>query len=455
LRIVPRPYANFLPLPDGDYLRSGSTLADTQTQFARFSARDAQRLADYHAMLDRAGGALRQLLLRTPPNAGGGVRAAAAALRTVWSLSRLERRTQRELWQLFTRSAGDMLDTWFETPAIKALFGFDSVVGNFASPYHPGSAYVLLHHTLGETAGQAGQWGHAIGGMGAITRAMRAEAEARGVSICTDSAVRQVQVSNGKASGVTLESGETIRAACVAANVNPKLLFNKLVPAEQVSREFRQQIEGYRCASGSLRINVALDRLPRFSCAPGDQPQLGTDSGIIIGPSLDYMERAYFDARTAGWSAEPVVEMLIPSTVDASLAPAGKHVASLFCQHFNPQLQGATWDDVRDEVTELVFAAVERYAPGFKSSILGYATLTPLDLERDFGLIGGDIFHGTLSLDQLFSARPLFGYADYRTPVPGLYMCGAGTHPGGGVSGAPGHNAAREIIRDLRRVGQH
>ena len=450
LQILPRPYGNFLPLPDGDYLRTGENLAASQAQFARFSGRDAERLADYYAMLERAGAVVRDLLLRTPPNLGGGLRAAASATQTLWGLGRLPPTNQRELWQLFTRSAGDLLDGWFESAPIKALFGFDSVVGNFASPYHPGSAYVLLHHTLGEVNGQSGQWGHALGGMGAITQAMRAEAEDRGVTVRTNAAVERVNVDQGRATGVTLSSGETVAAGAVAANVNPKLLFNKLVPAEQLSVEFRQQIDGYRCASGTLRINVALDELPKFACAPSTDPELGTRSGIIIAPSLQYMENAYFEARQSGWSREPIIEMLLPSTVDDSLAPPGKHVASLFCQHFNPELQGVTWDDVKDQVSELVFDTVEGYAPGFKSSIVGHATLTPLDLEREFGLTGGDIFHGALSLDQLFSARPLLGYADYRTPIAGLYLCGAGTHPGGGVSGAPGYNAAREMIRDLR-----
>jgi phytoene dehydrogenase-like protein len=219
-----------------------------------------------------------------------------------------------------------------------------------------------------------------------------------------------------------------------------------------VDAEFRSRIERWRCASGSFRMNVALSELPDFSSAPGKHAQPHHSSGIIIAPSLGYMERAYFDARTSGFSREPIVEMLIPSTVDPSLAPKGKHVASLFCQHFNPTLPGGrSWDEEREAAADVIVETVDRHAPNFRKSILARKILSPLDLERDFGLIGGDIFHGALTLDQLFSARPVLGYADYRSPVRGLYLCGAGAHPGGGVTGAPGHNAAREILRDFRR----
>jgi phytoene dehydrogenase-like protein len=241
-----------------------------------------------------------------------------------------------------------------------------------------------------------------------------------------------------------------IAAPRVVANVNPKLLYLQLIDAAALDGDFRQRIEAYRCASATFRINVALDAVPDFACLPGDGAHLR--SGIIIAPSLAYMERAYFDARQHGWSREPIVELLIPSLVDHTLAPPGKHVASLFCQHANPVLpDGVSWDAARDEVADLMIATVNRHAPNFAASVIGRRILSPLDLEREFGLIGGDIFHGALSLDQLFSARPVLGHGHYRGPLKGLYMCGAGTHPGGGVTGVPGHNAAREIMRDLRR----
>jgi phytoene dehydrogenase-like protein len=451
LSIVERPLANFLPLASGDCLRVGGGLAATQAEVARFSTRDAAALPEYYAMLGRVADVLRALLLETPPNVGGGI---ADWLR-VWKVGgRLKRLTlpeQRDVLDLFTKSAGDLLDRWFESEPIKAAFGFDAVVGNFASPYAPGSAYVLLHHVFGEVNGKRGQWGHAIGGMGAITQAMAREAQGRGIAIFTDSPVARVTIRGVRATGIVLANGAEISAGRVVANVNPKLLYLRLIDASALDADFRRRIEAYRCASASFRMNVALDALPEFSCLPGDGPHLR--SGIIVGPSLAYMERAYFDARQQGWSHEPIVEMLIPSLVDPTLAPPGKHVASLFCQHANPELPGGrSWDGAKEEVSDLMLDTVDRYAPGFRASVIARRALSPLDLEREFGLIGGDIFHGQLTLDQLFSARPVLGHGNYRGPLKGLYMCGAGTHPGGGVTGVPGHNAAREILRDARRL---
>jgi len=455
LEIIPRSLANFLPLPDGRYLKVGGGLPATQAAVAAFSQRDALRLPDYYAMLDRVADVLRELVLETPPSVGRGIGAMLEAWRVAKRFRGLDLAGQRDVLDLFTKSAGEVLDRWFESVPIKAAFGFDAVVGNYASPYTPGSAYVLLHHVFGEVNGQRGQWGHARGGMGAITQAMAAECAARGVTLTTGAAVARVIVDAGRATGVELASGEVVRARRVVANVNPKLLFRQLVAPEHLPADFVARIAGYRCGSGTFRMNVALSELPDFVALPGTDAQPHHGSGIIVAPSLDYMERAYFDARTHGWSSAPIVELLLPSVVDDSLAPAGMHVASLFCQHVHPDLgevrPGRTWDDARDEVADLMIETVNRVAPNFKASVLGRRALTPLDLEREFGLTGGDIFHGALALDQLFSARPVLGHGNYRSPVRGLYMCGAGTHPGGGVTGAPGHNAAREILKDVRR----
>jgi phytoene dehydrogenase-like protein len=453
LSIVERPLANFLPLSPVDCLKVGGGLAATQAEVARFSTRDAAALPEYYAMLGRVADVLRALLLETPPNVGGGIADWLRAWKIGGHLKRLTLPERRDVLDLFTKSAGDLLDHWFESEPIKAAFGFDAVVGNFASPYTPGSAYVLLHHVFGEVNGKRGQWGHARGGMGAITQAMAREARARGVAIFTDSPVARVTVRGVCATGIVLANGVEISAPRVVANVNPKLLYLRLIDASALDADFRRRIDAYRCASASFRMNVALDALPEFSCLPGDGPHLR--SGIIVGPSLAYMERAYFDARQHGWSREPIVEMLIPSLVDPTLAPPGKHVASLFCQHANPELPGGrSWDDAREEVADLMLDTIGRYAPNFRASVIARRALSPLDLEREFGLIGGDIFHGQLTLDQLFSARPVLGHANYRGPLKGLYMCGAGTHPGGGVTGIPGHNAAREILRDARRIGR-
>jgi phytoene dehydrogenase-like protein len=459
LVVVERTFANFLPLTDGRCLEVGGGLATTQAEVAKFSAADAQALPAYYAMLERVAAVLREMLGVTPPNIGAGsaqdLAAVVGMLKVAKGFRALSLAHRRDVLDLFTKSAGDVLDRWFASAPIKAAFGFDSVVGNFASPYAPGSAYVLLHHVFGEVNGKAGQWGHALGGMGAITQAMAKECAARGVVLHTDAPVARVIVKAGRAAGVELEDGRVIEASRVVANVNPKLLFERLVDAEDVPADFRARIAAYRCGSGTFRMNVALSELPDFTARPGRTTQRHHGSGIVMAPSLAYMERAYFDARTHGWSRQPIVEMLIPSTVDDSLAPPGMHVASLFCQHANPRLSevlpGKTWDDARDEVADVMIDTVNGFAPNFRASVLGRRILTPLDLERDFGLVGGDIFHGALSLDQLFSARPVLGNANYRMPVRGLYLCGAGAHPGGGVTGIPGRNAAREIMRDVKR----
>ncbi|MDQ3558682.1 MAG: NAD(P)/FAD-dependent oxidoreductase [Pseudomonadota bacterium] len=455
LRIVERRIANFLPLPDGRHLKVGG--GKTKAEVAKFSKPDADRLDAYGEKLEAIADVLRALVLETPPNmVTGNWSSALPELLKAGKLGRklaaLDMAGRRELLDLFAKSAGDYLDGWFESAPIKAAYGFDGIVGNYQSPYSPGSAYVLLHHCFGEVNGKKGVWGHAIGGMGAITQAMARACEARGVEIRTGSPVREVLIENGRAAGVVTESGEAIRARIVVSNLNPKLLFTRLVERPALPTDFLRRIENWRCGSGTFRMNVALSELPDFTALPGRELAEHHTAGIIIAPSLGYMERAWIDARTSGWSRQPVVEMLIPSTLDDSLAPPGRHVASLFCQHVAPELpDGKSWDDHREEVADLMIETVNGYAPNFKASVLGRQVLSPLDLERTFGLVGGDIFHGALSLDQIFSARPMLGHADYRAPIPGLYMCGSGMHPGGGVTGAPGHNAAREILRDVKR----
>ena len=449
LRIVERPFANFLPLPGGDQLRVGGGIEATQRAVARFSARDAERLPAYYARLDAVADVLRGLLLETPPNVGGGIRDLFGAWKAGRRLNALPLTAKRDVLDLFTVSAAEWLDRWFESDPIKACFGFDAVVGNFASPYAPGSAYVLLHHVFGEVNGRKGAWGHAIGGMGAITMAMRREAEARGVEIATGQGVARVLARDGRARGVVLDDGTEVRARVVVSNAHPRALLQLLA---EVPGEWREPFAHYQSESATLRMNVALAELPDFASAPGRQPQPHHSSGIIMAPSLAFMDRAHADAVAHGWSPEPIVEMLIPSTVDDSLAPPGRHVASLFCQHFRYRLPGGRgWDDERERAADAVIEQVTRFAPNFKASVLGRRVLTPLDLERDFGLVGGDIFHGKLTLNQLFSARPVLGHGDYRMRLAGLYLCGSGAHPGGGVTGVPGHNCAREVIRDLHR----
>ena len=454
LKIVERAQPNFWPLgtAPGEYLQNSYDLETTQKEFARFSRNDADALPGYYAALEMAANVLRRLVLETPPNAGGGLHDAWRLVRTGNHFRKLSLADQQIMLDLFTKSASEFLRQWFEHPAIIGAFAFDGVVGNYASPHAPGTAYVLLHHVFGDIEGRSGFWGHAIGGMGAITQAMAKAAESVGVTVRTDAAVEQVMVENAKANGVRLENGEVLRAGMTVANVDPKLLFTSLTSAADLPPSFRKRMEGYACGSATFRMNVALSELPDFSCLPGETAGDHHKSGIIIGPSVEYLDRAYLDARQSGWSKSPVIEMLIPSTIDDTLAPPGQHVASLFCQHFAPELpNGRSWDEARKDAAETIIDTVTRFAPNFKGSIIARQIHSPLDLERKFGLTGGDIFHGRLSLDQMFSARPALGYADYRTPIKGLYLCGSGAHPGGGVTGAPGHNAAREILRDFRR----
>ncbi len=399
---------------------------------------------------------LRALALDTPPNlaTGQGLTANLGAFLDTAKvgnrLRALELEGQRDLFELFTRSAGDLLDQWFESDPIKAILGFDGIVGTYDSPYAAGTGYVLLHHCWGEVNGKKGVWGHAIGGMGAIAQAIARACAVRNVEIRTNCAVSEILIEKGRAVGVVTGKGEKLTARAIVSNLHPKLTFEKLVDPTILPADFRARIGSYRSGSGSFRMNLALSELPSFSALPGREAAEHHGSGIVIAPSLAYMERAFFDARLNGWSAQPIVEMLIPSTLDDSLAPPGRHVASLFCQHVAPKLaDGRSWDEARETVADLMIDTVESYAPGFKASVIARQSLSPLDLEREFGLVGGDIFHGKLSLDQLYSARPVLGHADYRSPIRGLYMCGASTHPGGGVTGAPGHNAAREMLRDF------
>lgn len=452
LRVLERPFSNFVPSADGRYLKYGGGLDATQAELRKFSARDAERLPQYYAQLDRLAAVLKDWVLRAPPNLGGPFvvrdwRDALAAARLLWQFGRLKLDGQSDLLNVLTKSAGDWLDSIFESEPIKATLGFDSVVGNYASPYAAGSAYVLLHHAFGEVNGKPGIWGHAVGGMGRITELMAEECRARGVRIDVEAPVKQVLVERGRTVGVLLDSGEEVRARAVAANVGPKLLYQRMIDRSVLPDDFAQAIDRYQCGSGSVRISVALAELPDFACLPGREAQPHHSTGILLAPTLRCMDQAWRDASVQGYAQAPIVEMLIPSTVDDSLAPRGAHVASLFCQQFDPK---ADWDRLKDAAVQAVFDTVQAQAPNFRRALLGYRALTPLDLEREFGLVGGDIFHGQLSLDQLFLMRPLLGYARYRGPLPGLYHCGSGAHPGGGVTGAPGHNAARELLRDLK-----
>jgi phytoene dehydrogenase-like protein len=446
LRVVERRAQNFLPLPDGRYLLTGE--GRTEREIAKFSAKDAARYPAYQAEIRRVAEVLRSVLLIAPPNLGG----FSQAVRELSKLAEIGRKLWQAVgleaaFQLFRRSAGDILDSWFESDPIKAVLGFDAVIGNLASPYAAGSAYMLLHHAFGEVNGKSGVWGYAIGGMGAITQAMANAAVEHGVRIDVCSEVREVLVEGDRVAGIVLKDGTPVRARAVIANVNPQYLFQTVVPRDAVPYAVAARMTAWKAGSGTFRMNVALSKLPNFSAlpVPGDHHT----AGIILAPSLSYMEQAYRDCVHSGWSRMPIIEMVIPSTLDESRA-AGRACDKSILPVCKPQFaDGSTWDQHRETVADLMIDSVEAYAPGFKASVIARQSLSPLDMERIFGLPNGVIFHGAMTLDQLFSARPMLGFADYRMPVAGLYLCGSGAHPGGGVTGAPGHNAAQAVIADL------
>ena len=448
LEIIKRPISNFLPINDTDYLKVGGSLESTQKEFQKFSNHDANVLPEYYRRIENVADVLRDLTTKTPLNLKGGYFNIAKTIFDLVPIARKTNELQEDLFNLFTKSAKDFLDAWFENDHVKACFGFDSIVGNYASPETPGSAYVLLHHVFGEVDGEKGAWGHAVGGMGSITQLMKNACEAKGVEISTNASVESVIIEDNNAKGVMLEDGKKIFANKVISNLNPKLLFKKLVSESDVDPDYLRKILNYKCGSGTFRMNVALSELPNFSCLPGKEVGEHHKSGIVIAPSLTYMDQAFTEAKQYGWSKNPIVEMLIPSTVDDSLAPEGKHVASLFCQQFAPKLpDNRSWHDEKNNAADTIIETVNRFAPNFKESVLGRSILSPLDLEEKLGLIGGDIMHGVMSLDQMWAARPVFNYGDYKTPVKNLFICGSGTHPGGGVTGLPGKNSSREILK--------
>ena len=446
LKVVLRKTDNFLP-GEGDYLLSGRG-GLTRKEIGRHVKADAEAYDRYIAELETVVRLLKKWLLRAPPNVGRKISAIPKLLSLGRDMAGLSLAETRVVHDFAVRSASEILERHFQGDLTKALFGFDGVVGNFASPQSAGNGVRPLHHLFGEAAGVPGAWGHAIGGMGAITQAMARACREAGVDIVLNTPVEEVIVSHGRAAGV-VAGGKAWRSKGVVAGVNPKLLFDRLVPHGAVDRDVASRMHSWKCESATFRMNVALSELPKFTVLPKKGNHL--TAGIIMAPSLDYMHRAWLDAPVNGWAKQPIIEMLIPSTLDLTLAPKGRHVASLFCQHFRYDLgPGRSWDQEREKAADAIIATVDQHAPGFARSVLGRQIHSPLDLERRFGLIGGDIFHGKMGLDQLFSARPMVGAADYRMPLKGLYLCGSGAHPGGGVTGAPGHNAAHAFDPDRR-----
>ncbi len=446
LTIIKRQVNNIFPDGGGGGLVFSTKTEEKTQHFASIDTGDAEALARFDADIDRAADSLKRLLLTVPPSPKGGLKDLFRAIRLGLDLHGQTIKDQRLLMALATESVADFLGRYFTSDAIKAGYAFDGVVGTFASPYQPGTAYILLHHAFGEATGEPGVWGHAVGGMGAISDAIWSAAEAAGATAITGCGAQSIALKNGRAAGVVLDDGRTLTSRRVVCGTTPHVLFDRLLPKGAVDTGTHAAFTQAHYGSGTLRINVALNALPQVRGFESDVAAL--TSGIVLAPTMRYLEAAYLTARQQGYSARPIVEMLIPSTLDASLAPRGKHVASLFCQHVDYDALKAD-PGLKDKAVEAVVETVEHFAPGFRDLILGMRVLSPLDLEAEYGLTRGDIFHGQLSLGQLFSARPVLGHSGYKMPVAGLYLCGSGAHPGGGVSGVPGHNCAKVILGRL------
>jgi phytoene dehydrogenase-like protein len=439
----------FSVFPDGRYLFFWQDEQKTLAEIAKFSRKDAEAFPKYEAYLERLARVVESLLLTVPPEFPP--RSPLDFVDYLKLLPRFRGLGQSDmtgLVKIFTQSAADFLDEWFESAEVKVTLATDGVIGANGGPRSAGTAYILMHHVMGSVAGHRGLWGFVRGGMGAVSEAIASAAKEAGVAIRTSAPVSRILVRNGRAVGVALENGEEILADVIASNADPHRTFLHLVDEKDLPADFITAIRRYRSEGTSLKINLGLTGLPDFKALPGTPaPQHGATMHIC--PSIDYVERAWDDAKYGAPSRSPLLELTIPTMYDKSLAPPGKHIMGIFLQYAPYTLREGTWDELREPFYNRVIDIVEEYAPNIRSIIEHKQVLTPLDLERRFGITGGNIFHGEMSLDQMFVMRPVAGWARYRTPVKGLYLCGSGAHPGGGVMGAPGYNAARKILSDI------
>ena len=455
--VIARSPSSFTPLPDGRSLMLGPDPAMNYQEIKKFSARDAETFPGYEAMLERAARFIEPLLDMAPPDlAAKGWRHRLETIRDLARLGWRAIRLGRDLpvfLELITAPASLILERWFESEPLKSTLATDAIIGAMASPSTPGSGYVLFHHVMGQTDGVRGVWGYVRGGMGSLSEAIAAAARAHGATILTGCPVARISVEGGQATGVVLEDGTKIRARLILSNADPKATFLKLLPHGSLPDDFRHRISTIDFSTSVTKINVALDRLPSFTARPGHAVGPQHCGTIHLVSTMEEIEAAYRDALAGQPSARPVIEMTLPSALDPTVAPPGKHVMSLFVQYTPYALARGTWDDsgIKDAFADRVFQVIEESAPGFTTSVLARDVLSPIDLERIFGLTGGNIFHGAMRLDQLFWFRPAPGWSRYRTPVENLYLCGAGAHPGGGVLGAGGRNAARAALADLPR----
>lgn len=446
--LLPREPSSFTPFPDGRYLMLGPDADSNRREVSKFSARDAEALPRYEDMLLRVANFIEPTLLETPPDPWSG------RLRDLWQLGKMAWRFRQlgkdgpRAIDILTGAASMVLDRWFESPQLKVTLATDAVIGAFASPSMPGTAYVLFHHVMGECNGARGVWGYVRGGMGGISNAIAAAARQCGAEIRCNAPVARILVRDGQAYGVALADGTEILGRRVASNADANVTFLKLMDTKDLPGDFVEDIKAIDYNSPSLKINVALSELPDFTALPGKQVGPQHRGTIHICPSLDYMEQAYDDAKYGRWSASPILECTIPSSVDATVAPEGKYLMSMFTQYAPTHLRNGHWDQEKEKYADRCMEILAEYAPNIRHAVIDRQVLSPLDIERRYGLTGGNIFQGAMTLGHLFFLRPVAGYANYRTPIRGLYLCGAAAHPGGGVMGACGYNAAREILRD-------
>jgi phytoene dehydrogenase-like protein len=450
-KMLPRNPSSFTPFPDGQSLLLGPDKAQTHKEVAKFSAKDAEALPKYERMLERVAAFLEPTLIQTPPNPwsfrpGNLFKLAKLGM----SFARLGTDGQKAI-EILTGAATPILDRWFESEQLKVTLATDAIIGAMASPSMPGTAYVLFHHVMGECDGIRGVWGYVRGGMGGISNAIASAAREMGAEIRTNAEVTRILVKRGEALGVVLKDGTEIRARRVASGADAHVTFLKLLGSGDLPPEFIEAVRNIDYSSASLKINVSLSELPDFKAVPGTEPGPHHRGTIHISPTMEYIERAYDYAKYGCPSEYPIIEATIPSVLDDTLAPPGKHVMSMFTQYFPYKLApGLSLQEEKEKYAERCFDLMTEYAPNFRRAVIGRQVLSPADLERRFALTGGNIMQGSMSLSSLSFMRPVPGYANYRTPIRRLYLCGAATHPGGGVMGACGYNAAREILRDMR-----
>jgi phytoene dehydrogenase-like protein len=454
--IFPKDPSFFTAYPDGRHLFFWQNMAQTVAEIAKFSKHDAAVYPQYENELEQLAEWVESLLLETPPNI------VRRKLSDLLQMGRLGLNTLKlgdaglvRLVKIMTQSAKDFLQERFESPEIKTTLATDGVIGTNGGPSTPGTAYILLHHVMGGAAGQRGLWGFVRGGMGGISLALAASAQAKGATIRTNASVERILVKEGRSYGVVLANGEEVTAKLVVSNAEPKRTFLQMLDSEQLEPEFRHSIESFRCEGSVVKINLALDGLPNFTAFPNKSDKvvnLPHKTTMHVCPSIEYVDRAWDDALQGHLSTHPMLECTIPTAYDNTLAPPGKHVMNIFAQYAPYRLKDDTWTpQLKDHFADRCLDALAEYAPNIKNIILHRQVISPLDMEQEYGLTGGNIFHGEMNLDQLFFLRPVAGWANYRTPIQNLYLCGSGTHPGGGVMGAPGFNAAREILKDLKK----